>query len=153
MHQVGGDGSLKRKLPAGFLDAGFASLGALAIGVFAAKFFSAANLGGYSLFFRALLVSAVFSKQLIFTPAEVRSLDLPQTHRLGLVRQSLRIGAVASLVATLAILGVVAASSDEIDRAAVTAFAFTAAGAAFLSPIQDHLRRMLHIDGRSWTAS
>lgn len=143
---------LAKALPAGLLDAGFASLATFAVGVIAARLLLPAELGVYSLFFSSFTMVAVISTQLLFVPVEVKALDQQGDDRLILVRQSMRLGSLGSLAAApLVLVALVFLGAD--GKGGTIPLAVTSVAVAVISPIQDHLRRMLHLAGRSWSAA
>lgn len=144
---------MRRRVPAGLLDAGFNSLATLAVGVAAASRLSPKALGVYALFFAAFNLLAIFPAQLVMVPYEVCALSVTVDHRVAILGRSLGMGA---LVGAIAAAGVPIAGL--VVRQAVTGrefayLAFTAAGCAVVSPMQDHLRRVFHLCGASWTAA
>lgn len=139
-------------IPAGVLDAGLASLATFGVGIFAVRSFEPAMLGCYALVFSAFHVGSMVSRELIYVPAEVAAVAFPPGMRIGLLPTTLRLGLVpAALAGFLVSLWSVAAPSG-VSSEVVLAFSVTAVTSTFLSPVQDHLRRMLHISGRSWMA-
>jgi O-antigen/teichoic acid export membrane protein len=145
--------SLRRTIPAGLLDAGFSSLATLAMGLYAARRFELSSLGAYAVFFTAFLFVAVIPAQALFVPAEIASLRYPGSDRLRQLGQSLRLGAAVALPAGLVASMGALVLPPSVARGTVTALAVTTILAASLSPIQDHVRRMLHLAGRSWRAA
>jgi O-antigen/teichoic acid export membrane protein len=143
---------LRHALPAGLLDAGFASLATLGVGVYAARTLTDSDLGAYALFFSAFVLAAVVPSQLVLVPAEFATLPVARIERLGLLRQTWRLGlptaVIAAVVAALAaILGAKAPSNLLLPLAVGTV------ACGVFSPLQDHLRRVLHLAGVSWWAS
>ena len=146
--------ALRKSLPAGLLDAGSAALATFGIGVYAARFFDTdtGELGAFALFFSIFLVAAIVPFKLVFLPAEVRLLSLPQRQQLGGFRITLPTGVpVAALGSLLVLLAWIPAS--EVDSSVLGPLAITTVITAFLSPIQDHVRRVMHQAGRSWLAA
>ena len=144
---------VRRALPAGLLDAALASLASFIVTFYAARSLASAELGTYALFFNAFVMAAVVSTQLLFSPAEIASLRYRGRRRLGLLDQSLRLGclpaigaaAVGTFAAVAASLG---ASGTVVAPLTVTCMLCTA-----VSPVQDHVRRLLHFAGVSWRAA
>jgi O-antigen/teichoic acid export membrane protein len=143
---------LRHALPAGLLDAGFASLARLAVGIYAARALTASDLGAYALFFSAFVFASVVPMQFVLVPAELATLPAAQRARLALLRQSWRIGApmAAATAATSAVAAVVGA---EAATTVLWALAVTMTACAMLTPLQEHLRRVLHLAGMSWYAA
>jgi O-antigen/teichoic acid export membrane protein len=143
---------LRHALPAGLLDAGFASLARLVIGIYAARAFTVSDLGTYALFFSAFVFASVVPMQFVLIPAELATLPAAQRARLALLRQSWRIGA-PTAVATALVASLAAAVSAEAPNAVLWPLACTMAGCATLTPLQEHVRRVLHLAGLSWHAA
>jgi O-antigen/teichoic acid export membrane protein len=142
----------RRLLPAGLLDAGLASLASFVVGVYAAHFLPASELGAYALFFTAYLLAAVVPAQLILTPAEIAAVEAARPERVGLLRQSWRLAGPSAVVA--ACLASAAASVGASAPArSLLALAVTTAACSVVSPVQDHVRRTLHLAGFSWRAA
>jgi O-antigen/teichoic acid export membrane protein len=145
--------NVRRAVPAGLVDAALASLASFIVTLFAARFLVASDLGTYALFFNAFAMAAVVPTQLLFSPAEIASLSYSGRRRLCLLEQSLRLGWApaigAAVVGTLtAVAGSVGAPGDVVVPLALTCMLCTA-----VSPVQDHVRRLLHFAGVSWRAA
>ena len=144
---------MARDVPAGLIDAGTASLAHFLVGIASVNLLNASDLGVYAVFFAAFMVSTIVPQFLIFTPAEVAAVSYPLENRLVQVPQSLRLGVGPTLTgaAAIAIAAVATASNTTADVS--VAFACTAGVAVLVSPAQDHVRRLLHIARRSWSAA
>ena len=140
-------------LLAGLLDTGLSSLATFAVGMFAASSFAAAELGTYALVFSAFLVAAMVPTQAVFVPCEVAALQLPRPARLALLARSSVSGAGVALVAAGGMLAWMLMTLLSATTPSVLPLILTAALAAFISPIQDHQRRMLHLADASWLAA
>jgi O-antigen/teichoic acid export membrane protein len=148
-----GQASVRRALPAGLLDAALASLASFIVTFYAARSLPAAGLGIYALFFNAFIMAAVVPTQLLFSPAEIGSLPYRGRHRLGLLDQSLRSGLLLTVgAAALGTLAAVAGSAGA-PGALVVPLASTCVLCTAVSPVQDHVRRLLHLAGVSWRAA
>jgi O-antigen/teichoic acid export membrane protein len=144
--------TIRRAVPAGLLDAGCASLASFATSLYAARLLSAEDLGTFSLFFTAFLMAAVVPTQLLYAPAEIASLSYEGRRRLRLLDQSMRLGCLPAVAAGLvAVLAAIKGSTDATSE--VTSLACTSLACAIVSPMQDHLRRLLHFAGLSWRAA
>jgi O-antigen/teichoic acid export membrane protein len=144
--------SVRRALPAGLIDSGLTSLGTFAISLFAARALEPVALGAYALFFPATMTLGIVPTQLILLPAEVSALGLRGSDRLRLFQQSFRLVAPFSLSA-LAVVLVALVVPREVPSALVLPLALTAFPASLFSPLQDHVRRTLHLAGHSWAAA
>jgi O-antigen/teichoic acid export membrane protein len=145
--------SVRRAVPAGLVDAALASLANFTVTLYAARVLAASDLGTYAVFFNAFVMAAVVPTQLLFSPAEIASLPYGGRRRLCLLDQSLRLGwppAIgAAVVSTLAaVAGTAGASGDVVVPFTLTCMLCTA-----VSPVQDHVRRLLHFAGVSWRAA
>jgi O-antigen/teichoic acid export membrane protein len=143
---------LRYAVPAGLLDAGFASLATLAVGVYAARTLTASELGAYALFFAAFLMATVVPTQLVLVPAEFATLPSERVQRLGLLRQTWRLGPPTAVVAAIVAVGA-AYIGAEGPHSLRWALAVSTTAAAVVSPLQDHVRRILHLAGVSWRAA
>ena len=137
-------------LVAGVLDAGVSSAATFVVGLEATRSLDPDALGAYALAFSVFVLSGFVPAELVFGPTEIAAVDYPRGHQLPLLRVSLVRGAVVSaLAAAVTSLWVLIAPAD-LPRDVLPPLAITCALATFLSPIQDHLRRMLHIAESSW---
>jgi O-antigen/teichoic acid export membrane protein len=144
---------LHRAVPAGMLDASSASLASFAVTLHAARSLAPADLGTYALFYTAFIMTAVVPTHLFFSPAEIGSLAYPEPRRLRLLEQSLHRGLLlalgtAAIGILAAVLGAAGAPTGVVAPLALTSVACTA-----VSPVQDHVRRLLHFAGHSWRAA
>jgi hypothetical protein len=144
---------LRRAIPAGILDAGFASLGTFLVGVFATITLEPALLGVYALFFTAFLLSAVVPTNLIMLPAEVAALALPPRERVTIALPTLRLSVPICVGGSSLACVVAALIASAVSMQVIVALAICAMVSGVLSPLQDHLRRLLHLSGLSWRAA
>jgi O-antigen/teichoic acid export membrane protein len=142
-----------RFLVAGLVDTASASLASLLVGLSAVRVLDPALLGVYALVFGAFNLVAVIPYQLVFAPLEIAAVDYPQEHRLTILRKSLRLGAVSALLTSLLLVLWVYVVPPGTPRDALLGLTVTSLVCAFLSPMQDHLRRMQHLAGRSAAAA
>lgn len=141
---------------AGLGDAGLASFATFVSGLYVVRVWADApeNIGVYALFFAAMGMATTLSTQLVFIPAEKHMLDLSPGVRRRLLPRTL----VRTLpVAVLAGLPVLAPTLWVMSRGGHDQLLVPLATAAFVvyivSPMQDHARRVLHMDGASWLAA
>jgi len=144
---------LRKRLPAGVVDASFASLATFAVGLAAINLLPDAERGVYELFFTAFLLGTVLPRNLIFTPAEVDAVGFPVDSRLPLIRRTLTLGSGPALGSAASALLAAAVAAPLATSDVIFPFVVTATVAGFLSPLQDHVRKMLHIGIRSWLAA
>jgi O-antigen/teichoic acid export membrane protein len=145
--------SYKRRLPAGIFDAGFASIATFAAGLAAVNLLGDADRGVYAVFFTAFLLGTALPRNLIFTPAEVRSVAFPVDSRLVHVPRSLLLGLGPAVLGIASILIAVAVTWRYSTPPVIVALAVTTGITTVLSPLQDHVRKMLHIATLSWRAA
>jgi O-antigen/teichoic acid export membrane protein len=141
------------RLVAGLFDSGLSSLATFSIGICAIRLLDPAALGSYALCYRAVFLVAFIPGELIFAPAEVRIVGLDPNQRLGMLTRSILLGLPAALGAGLMVMGWMFFAPPEVLDSVLWPLTTTAMASAFLSPIQDHIRRMLHIGGRSEVAA
>jgi O-antigen/teichoic acid export membrane protein len=145
--------SRRLSLAFGMCDAGLSSLATFAVGIYASHTLPLPVLGGYAIVFSAFVLSAIVPTQLVFIPAETVAVSHPLPARLALLRDTLRLGLpVAALAAAFVALAALAVPS-AVPPGVVLALTVTAVASAFLSPVQDHVRRMLHLGDGSWGAA
>jgi O-antigen/teichoic acid export membrane protein len=148
-----GGSRLGRAVPAGLVDAGMASLASFAVTVQAARSFTPAELGTYAIFYTAFIMTAVVPTHLLFSPAEIGSIAYAEPRRLRLLDQSLRHGLLLALgTAVIGILAAVVGTAGA-PRDVVIPLALTSVACTAVSPVQDHVRRLLHSAGHSWKAA
>ena len=138
---------------AGVLDAGLSSLASFAVGLYAARALDAVQLGGYALASAAWGLAITVPAQLAFTPLEIIAVSCRAPGRLRFLRRSLMLGLWPTLLPAIAIPLWMPFAPPAVRPDVVVALTITSVAAAIASPPQDHLRRMLHIAGRSWYAT
>lgn len=140
-------------MSAGFVDAGSASLATFTVAIYASRVLVPESLGIYALFFSAFAFAMLITTQLPYTPIEIHGLNFKPEVRPGLVFQSVRL----AILPTFASLAVVACAwllaPASASRELVRIMAVTTAATTILSPVQDHVRRLLHLSFRSWDAA
>jgi O-antigen/teichoic acid export membrane protein len=141
------------EIPAGVVDAALSSLATFVIGFVAARSLAAVDLGGYALVFAAFMLATRVPAQLVFKPAEMMIGSVPVVDRLGLLRHTLRIGTLPSLLAALSLALWALLAPSALSTDVVVALSITGVASAFVSPIQDHVRHMLHLAHASWWAA
>lgn len=145
--------SLKKRIPAGLVDSAFASIATFGAGIYAVRYLTPSELGVYSLFFSAFLLAAVIPASFIFISARVELIAIQPEQRLRAYPQTLSIGGVTSLLSALAV-GVAIPTALTVGHSGlVLPMTLTAYVAALLSPLQDHIRGLLHLGNASWGAA
>ncbi len=146
-------GGVRSRLPAGILDASFASLATFVAGLVAVTILDAPELGIYAVFFAAFTFGQLVAYQLIYVPSEIVAVSLQGRARLAIFDDSIRLGMLPSL-AGASLVFVAALTTAPLATPALTmGLTATAFAATLLSPTQDHVRRTLHIAGKSWHAA
>jgi hypothetical protein len=146
--------SLLRRVPAGLVDSMLSSLGSFLMGLFAQYFLLPETLGTYGLFYQAFIAVSVIPTGIVFSPVEYTSAGIAARHRrVQLLPQSLQLGMAPAVLAALLVPLVLIIPSEGQSVGSRVGFAVTAALVAVASPMQDHIRRMLHQAGLSWTAA
>jgi len=143
----------RSRIPAGVIDSGLASLATFGVGLFAIHSFDPALLGGYALAFAAFNLLVILPRELVFVPAEIAAVTYASEARLSLIGRTLSLGLLPALAAAVMVSFWSLAAPADIPTTAIFPVTVTTAICTFLSPVQDHLRRMLHIGERSWLAT
>lgn len=144
---------LLRIVSGGVSDAGLASLATFTMGLAATRLLSPDELGVYAIYFTAFLTGVEFPTGGVFAPAEVVSVAHPVGQRVRVLRRSLRAGSIAALASAVTMLAATAVSWSIATPRMILAFTVTGIVAAYLSPIQDHVRHVLIKDDQSWSAA
>lgn len=145
--------SERSKLPAGIIDASFASLATFVASLVAVVIFSDADRGIYAVYFTAFNLGAIIAYQLVYVPAEIESVARELPLRITIIDDSLRIGRLPAVAGALIILGATITTAPIADPQLAIGLTVTALAATYLSPTQDHLRRILHIVHQPWDAA
>lgn len=130
-----------------------ASLATFIVGIQAVRLLSPESLGAYGLVFGGFALLMEFSARLVFLPAEIEAARRPAGERLGILGPSLRAGWPSVLLSGLLLVGVAWLIPDEVAPAVVVGLLATAIPCTMISPVQDHLRKMLHTGDRSFVAA
>jgi O-antigen/teichoic acid export membrane protein len=142
----------KRNELFGVIDAGLGSFATFLVGLFAARALGPTELGGYALCFSAVFLVGIFPTQGYFLATENLLVGLPHADRLSMLRSTLTGGLWTTLGSALAVVAWLLFAPREIPFGALLPLTATAVAAAFFSPLQDHVRRMLHLGGASRSA-
>lgn len=142
-----------KRLPAGVADAGFASLATFAAGLSAVNMFNDIDRGVYAIFFVAFGLGVVLPWNLVLIPAEVHAVSYAIVDRMRRARDTLTMGLRASVIGSLAILVAALMSRSLTSGDVIWGLTITAMITTVLSPLQDHMRRLLHIADLSWRAA
>lgn len=145
--------ALVARIPAGLADAAMASLATFLTGLVGVNALDDVTRGVYAIFFTAFLAGTVIPTQLALLPAETAAVSRPAEDRLNGMWKSSRIGLAVGPAALIPVALALAATLGRAEAIDIIALTITASVASVISPIQDHVRRMLHLAGRSWRAA
>ena len=147
-----GDTVWRSVLP-GMLDVGFSSIATFAVGLYAAHSLGPAEFGVYALFTSAFIFAAVVPAFLVLFPSAFAAVSETPVgrERLNLIGQTWRLGAPTAFVAA-ALASLVAGLTANEPARVVVPLALTCTVCATISPLQDHVRRTLHMGSCSWSA-
>lgn len=133
----------------GVLDYGLASLATFMVGLLAVRTLNPVELGAYALCFRAVFLGGVVPSHGVFLPTENLVVVLPMSQRLALMERTVRQGVPAALVSALSVTLWILVAPTSVTPSVLLALTTTGVMASLFSPIQDHVRRMLHLSGAS----
>ena len=133
------------RLAAGLIDAGLSALATFAAGLYATRRLDPATLGGYAMAYAVFVLAGWIPAGLVAAPAEVMASTAPMDRRLAIMRSSLRFGLPIATAGALITAPWVFLAPAGIAPQDIAALAITVAGAVVVSPLQDHLRRVLHL--------
>jgi O-antigen/teichoic acid export membrane protein len=145
--------SLRRTIPAGVIDSAASALATFVIGLYAVRTLEPAALGAYALVFSAYVTLMEVAARLVFLPAEIAASKRPPPERLGGLGDSLRQGAIVAVPAGILTGAAALAIPSTVSGEVVAGLTVSAMAATMLSPVQNHIRKMLHIGSRSWSAA
>lgn len=133
------------RLAAGLVDAGLSALATFAAGIFATRLLDPVTLGGYAMAYAIFVVAGWIPAGLVCTPAEVLASTAPMDRRVAILRSSLRYGVPIAIAGAVVTAPWILVAPGGIQPRDLAALAVTVAGACCVSPLQDHLRRVLHL--------
>lgn len=142
-----------RAVSAGLADVALSSLGTFGIGLYAARELPATDLGAYAVFFSAFILVSTVAENLLLVPGEVAMLGVERMRRPSLLARTLGVGLPVSTVVSASAMLVAMLVATEAGRGDLIALAVTATVSSALSPLQDHVRRTLHMAAASWSAA
>ncbi len=141
------------RLSAGTIDAGIASFATFLVGLAAVNILDTSALGVYAVFFAAFVFGAILPHQLTYFPIEVRAVQEDVSERLGFLHVSARRAPGPSFAGlALAVGSAILVTYRETTVDVLVALSVTVGLTILLSPLQDHIRRMLHMAELSWRA-
>lgn len=139
----------KRQLAAGVMDAGLASLATFAAGLTGVRLLGDVDRGIYGIFFAAFFLGSVIVTELVLVPSQVVAVDLPKPRRLGTIRRSLALALIPATLGIAAAMAAAAWTGGLTSGSVIVALTVTTAVTIVVSPMQDHVRQLLHIAERS----
>ncbi len=145
--------SIRKLLPAGVVDAGIASIASFAAGLTGVNLLTDVDRGVYGVFFTAFMLGGIIVSELIYVPAQVVAVAAKKPERLGTIPQALRLGLGPTAGGALIAVAAGLLTIDETSTEVVVALVITTATTITFSPMQNHVRKMLHIAERSWDAA
>ena len=138
---------------AGLLDVGTSSAATFVCGLIAVRLLDVDVLGAYALAFRALVLAMTVPAFFVFQPREVQAAGVPEGEQLRFFAAGVRVGVPVAVLAALVSALWPVSFPGGVASESITALNVTMCFVAVLSPLQDFLRRMLHLSGRSWHAA
>lgn len=142
-------GGVGGRVSAGVIDAGISSASGFVLSFAALQLLGIEELGVYAVFFSAYSLAMGVPTELAFTPAEIRAIGYHERERVAVLKSSLRSGGVVALVGAALTLLSVPVTLGEISSDSVFALAVTTFLAAIFGPMEEHIRKVLHVAGRS----
>lgn len=143
-------GGAARSLPAGLADVGLASLTSFVVGIDAARNLDAVSLGLWGLIFSAYLLAAVVPTEFLLVPLEAALVSRPGDEQLRAVPRTMVIAAMVGVPASMLAMALAASFSRDVPASTAGRVAAIGVVLGVTSPLQDHLRRLLHQAG--WSA-
>lgn len=138
----------------GVVDSGASSLATFLVGLVAVRYLATNALGSYALAYSAFLLATAVPAVLVFTPVEAQAVaEAGGRRRLAILRASLSLGLPTAVLSSVLVAGLVLAVPSSTPVGTLRLFAGTLLVLSAISPLQDHLRRMLHSADRSWDAA
>lgn len=144
---------LRSLVSAGIVDAGLAALAAFVISLYAARTFSTEVLGYYAVFVTAFIAATTLPAQFLFVPYEVAAARRRPSERVSTMARALKPGTALAVGSAVISVLVAALISRKADSGIIIPLGVSMGFASFVSPLQDYLRRILHLHGRSWWAA
>ncbi len=146
-------GPLRKKLlAAGVVDAALASIATFGAGLAGLNLLSDVDRGVYGIFFAAFFLGSIVLSELILVPAQVVAVSKPLAERLSVTRRSLGLAIGPGLVTAMVAPVTALLTQDLTSTDVIVALAVPTAVIIVVSPMQDHVRQLLHIAEKSWLA-
>jgi O-antigen/teichoic acid export membrane protein len=142
-------GDVGGKVSAGVLDAAISSASGFVLSFAALQLLGIEELGVYAVFFSAYSLAMGVPTELAFTPAEIRAIGYHERERVAVLKSSLKAGGLVALVGAALTLLSIPVTLGEIPTSGVFALAVTTFVAAVFGPIEEHIRKVLHVAGRA----
>lgn len=145
--------SAARSLPAGLADVALASATSFVIGIDAARHLDAVSLGLWGLVFSAYLLAAVVPTEFILVPLEAALVSQARERQLRSVPRTLVIASLVGIPASVLAMTLAATFSNGVDATVAGRTALIGVLLGVTSPLQDHVRRLMHQAGWSTGAA
>ncbi len=142
-----------RHLPAGVVDAAVASLASFGAGLTGVTLLGEAERGVYGVFFTAFMLGGILVSELVYVPAQVVAVAEKRPDRLAMTSRALRLGILPGIAGALVAVIAGLLIWDEASTETVVALVASTGLTIVISPMQNHVRKMLHIAERSWDAA
>jgi hypothetical protein len=150
---VKAQGSVRRHVPAGVADATIASIASFGAGLTGVTLLTETDRGVYGVFFTAFMLGGIIVSELIYVPAQVVAVAAKRPTRLASVSKALRLGLIPSAIGALVAVIAGILMRNEAPTETIVALVVTTSVTILFSPMQNHVRKMLHIAERSWDAA
>lgn len=141
--------SAARSLPAGLLDVALASGTSFVIGIDAARHLDSVSLGLWGLIFSAYLLAAVVPTEFLLVPLEAALVSQPSARQLRSLPRTLVIASLVGIPASVLAMTLAATVSNGVPDTVAGRTALLGVLLGVASPLQDHVRRLLHQAGWS----
>ncbi|MCC6434734.1 MAG: hypothetical protein IT196_06855 [Acidimicrobiales bacterium] len=142
--------SAARSLPAGLADVALASATSFVIGIDAARHLDVVSLGLWGLIFSAYLLAAVVPTEFILVPLEAALVSQSPQRQLRSVPRTLIIASLVGIPASVLAMTLAASFSSGVPSTVAGRTALIGVLLGVTSPLQDHVRRLMHQAG--WSA-
>lgn len=136
------------------VDSAASSIATFLVGLVAVRYLATDALGSYALAYSAFTLASAVPAALVFTPVEAQAVEEAiGRRRLAIVRPSLRLGLLTAVLASVLVAAIFLAVPSSTPAGTQRIFGGTLLALSSISPLQDHLRRLLHSADRSWDAA
>jgi O-antigen/teichoic acid export membrane protein len=138
-----------RSLPAGLADVALGSATSFIVGIDAARNLDSVSLGLWGLIFSAYLLASVIPTEFILVPLEASLVSRPFEEQLRSVPRTMLLSAIIGVPASVSAMALAASFSRDVSATLAGRAALLGVVLGVASPLQDHIRRLLHQAGWS----